>query len=234
VALSLKSRLVGEITVVKCVGKIVEGPENKALDEALAQLLPQTPWIILDLSEVDFLDSSGLGLLLRFQRRAQSAQGDLKLCGAPARILEVLRITKLAPIFDVLESEAEAVASFYRPSASVDEADAFDTDILCVDASADILAYLRALLKQEGYVVTTVGNLPDALVLLGAARPRAIVIGAELFASRGTWTAERFAALVKNYPVVQLPEGFSSHDAGEAGQKLRDQVRAAVGAGRKG
>ena len=229
--LSLQHRRVGDITVVKCIGRIVEGAESAALKQYLDDLLRDYSDIILDLDEVQFIDSGGLGLLVRLHTRARAANGDLKLCAVPAKIGEVLRITHLSTIFESHGSEAEAISAFYQPSKSSGVPYRFDTDILCVETSADVLAYVRELLKQAGYGVTTADNLPDALTLLNATRPKMVVISADLRAATGTQTADAFQRLADARSVVELPADFSSHDAGEAGHQLLDQIRALMGPG---
>src|SRR5437867_9917496 len=93
VPLSFRSRPVGDITVVECSGRIVEGAESARLQQHLHDLLFVNPHILLHLGAVDFIDSSGIGLLVRFHARMQYAQGNLKICAASAKINEVLRVT---------------------------------------------------------------------------------------------------------------------------------------------
>ena len=229
--LSLQSRRVGDITVVTCTGRIVEGQESAALQRHLDDLLPYDPYIILDLGGVPFIDSSGLGLLVRFLTRMRTANGGLKLCAVPDKIGEVLRVTKLGTIFESHASEADAISAFYQPAASTAESFRFNTDILCVEQSADVLAYIRELLNQAGYGVMTASNLPDALILLQATRPKLLVVGTKLGGALATRTAEIFNRRAGRPSVVELPADFSSHDAGEAGRQLLDQVRVVMSAG---
>jgi anti-sigma B factor antagonist len=229
VSLSLQSRRVGDIVVVRCRGRIVEGPACAELQEQLGRVLPDDPCIILDLSDVDFLDSSGLGRLVRFLSRSRAANGDIKLCGVPARISEVLRITRLAAVFDSHASEADAVAAFYRQPVRAGAPNRFNPEILCVDKSRDVLTYVCEALRQSGYGVMFADNLPDALILLKASRPKAVVVSAELRAARDTGTAQAFNELATRFSVIELPADFSSRDAAEAGERLLDQVRAVIG-----
>ena len=101
-----RSRPVGDITVVECSGRIVEGAESAQLQQHLNDLLPVHPYILLHLGDVDFIDSSGIGLLVRFLARVQNTRGNLKMCAVSPKISQVLRITKLNTIFDAYESEA--------------------------------------------------------------------------------------------------------------------------------
>jgi anti-sigma B factor antagonist len=230
VPFSLESRSVGDITVVTCRGRIVEGDESAALKQRFAQL-PPYPYFVLDLSGVDFVDSAGLGLLVRLLMRIQAANGQMTLCAVPARIREVLRLTHLEKIFVTHETEAAAIEAFYQRPKTADPLYRVKADILCVEASDDVLAYVRQLLGQAGYGVITASHLPDALTLLKAVRPKMVVIGAALHAMRGTLAADTFSQLASTLSVVVLPPGFSSHDAGEAAQDLLDRVRAVMGAG---
>lgn len=225
-SLSLQARQVGEIVVIRCRGRIVEGPEASALRQHVGDVLRDAPFIILHLAEVDFIDSGGLGLLVRLLSRTQAAGGDLKLCAVTARVHEVLRITRLASIFDAYPTEAEAIAAFYDRSRPGAVPRRFDNEILCVEPSADVLSYVSELLRQAGYGVMTSANLPDALVLLRASTPKLVVIGARLRTARDTWTAGTFNTESGALPVVELPADFSASDAGDAGQRLLDQVRA--------
>lgn len=226
--LTLQSRHIGPITLVACTGRIVEGSESQVLHQHLSDLLPHQPHIILDLERVDFVDSSGLGLLVRFLSRTHQARGGLKLCAVPPRVAEVLRVTRLSTSFDVHASADEAVVAFCQGSKSEGASDRWRTDVLCVEQSADVLAFVREVLKQAGFGVVTSNNLPDALILLNAMRPKVVVVGADLRAARNTRTAERFNRLADARVVVPLPPDFSSRDAGAAGQHVIDQVRAAI------
>jgi anti-sigma B factor antagonist len=230
VPLLFQSRCVGDITVVECSGRIVQGAESAQLQQHVDDLLPVNRHILLHLGDIDFIDSSGVGLLVRLLTRTQNLHGDLKLCAVSSKIVEVLRITKLNTIFDSYESEAEAIAGFYRRPKSPDRPQ-LAANILCVDKSADVLAYVREVLRQAGYAVVTTGNLPDALILLTATRPRLVVIGANLRATRDTRTADTFNRLADALSVIELPATFSSDDAGEAGRRLLNQVHAIIGRG---
>jgi len=226
VPLSLESRRVGDITVVTCSGRIVEGAESIALQRLLDELLQDGPYLILHLGGVDFIDSSGLGLLARYTTRTRHAHGALKLCALTPRIADVLKITHLDRIFEAHETEADAITAFYQRAGSGTGTARLRTDILSVDASMDMQAYVRELMGQAGYGVLTAGNLPDALTLLQATQPKLVIISPELHAARGTQSAETFNRLADALAVIELPADFSRREAGEAGHRLLDQVRA--------
>lgn len=226
--LSLSSRRVGDITVVTCRGRLVEGEGCAVLQQHLQELLPLRPWMLLHLADVDFIDSSGLGLLVRCLARARHANGNVKVCAPSQRIREALRVTHLDRVIDCYDSEADAITAFYDRT-KTGAVETTQADILCVANSPDVLAYVRELLKQAGYGVLAAGNLPDALVLLSATRPNLVIVDAQLWAMKGTRTADTFHKLAHSVKLVELPADFSARDASEAGRMLLEQVRAAHG-----
>ena len=227
--ISFQVRRAGDVVVMACDGRLVEGPEAASLQELVGRLLPDEPCIVLDVARVEFLDSSGLGLLVRLLHRSRAARGDLKLCAVPDKVREILRITKLAAVFDCHAADTEAIAAFYLPTAPAGASYSLNAEILCVEASADVLACVCEPLRQSGYGVVAANNLPDALALLRGARPKAVIISASLRAARNTWTAVTFNTVANAVPVIELPADFSGQDAGEAGRRLLEQVRAAIG-----
>jgi anti-sigma B factor antagonist len=228
-SLSVESRRVGDVVVVTCVGRVVAGDEAAVLEQHVTSLLPDDALIVLNWQDVNYIDSGGVGLVVRLLNRTRTARGDLKLCAVSARVREVLKITRLDKVFDVYETEADAIAAFRRPALPVDTETRLDLDILCVQEAADVGAYVGEVLRQAGYRVVTLGNLPDALMLFKGSRPKLVVISAALRAARGTWTAETFNVQTGSVPMIELPSDFSGRDPGEASRALLDQVRAALG-----
>ena len=167
---------------------------------------------------------------MRFLSRARAARGDLKLCAVPDRVREILRITRLAAVFDTHAADADAIGAFYREPSPSGAPPRFGADVLCVEASADVRAYLAEALRQSGYGVLTAANLPDALALLRASRPKAVIISAALRAAHDTWSAHAFNDLASAVVVIELPPDFSGRDALEAGALL-DRVRATIDPG---
>lgn len=228
-SLLVQTRRIGDITVVTCSGQVVEGAESAALQHQLGDLIPHCRHVLLNLGGVDFIDSSGLGLLIRFLARSAATHGHFSFCAAQPRIVEMLRMSKLASIFESYDSEADAVAACGHAPATTDAPYQFRTDVLCVEKSEDVRHYLREILAQAGYGVITTGSLPDALVLLRTMLPKAVVISAELQASRSTPITDAFRMMAGASAVVELPPHFPRDDAGVAARRLVDQVRAIVG-----
>jgi CheY-like chemotaxis protein len=176
------------------------------------------------LGEVAFIDSSGLGTLVRLLTSTRRGRGDLKLCNVPQAVDKVLQITNLTTLFDTHPSEEDAVSAFYKRKSTWERAAIAGPSVLCVDQSADVLAYLRELLRSAGYNVLTNSSLPDSLILMKATRPSLTVLGPNLTASPGTQQA--FRAACATVPVVELGSEFSTLDAGQAASDLLERIRA--------
>ncbi len=228
--LTYESRHVGDIAVVACRGSIAESKESAALQQYVDGLLRETPYIVADLGAVDFIDSCGVGLLLRLHTKARSAGGDLKLCALPARIAEVLRVTHLLTIFGTYGTQAEAIAACYDAAPSSHSQVTFQTNVLCVDGSRDVLAYVRELLKGAGYGVLTVTNIADAVVLSTATRPKLVIISAALRATSGAQAFTNSSGGARRPAVIELPHEFSKDEAGHAARDLLERVRSAMAA----
>ena len=222
-ALSFRSRIVGDITVVQCDGEVVEGAASAALRQHVTDVLRHTPAIVLDFRGVHFIDSSGLGVLIRIL--ARTGHDSLKLCGLTSRISETLRITRLATVFDCHESEADAIAAFYRQSPASSRPSQFVAPtILCVEQSADVLTYLREVLQQAGFSVTTTDNLPDAVTLLKATTPKVAVVAADMRGG-GTGIVDTFNRLLEKVSVVEVSCDLARADPSETGPHLVERVR---------
>lgn len=228
-ALSFQSRTVGDITIVKCVGRIVDGPESAALRQHVNDVLGQTPAIVLDLSDVQFIDSGGLGLLVRIL--ARTGRDNLKLCGLTSRISETLKITRLWNVFDCHESEADAIVAFYRPSSRSDRSSPFvPANVLCIEQSADLLTYIQEVLRQTGLSVMTTNNLPDAVTLLKAMTPKVVLVGSELRSAGSAGLVETFNRLLSTLAVIELSPDFARQDPGQTGPQLVNRIRGVIGA----
>jgi anti-sigma B factor antagonist len=222
VQLSLEHRRVGDATIVTCKGRLVAGAETAALQGLLDELMPKGGYLVLHLGEVDSLDSGGLGLLVRYLMHAKRSNVTLSVCALSPKIEEVLRVTKLRPVFTPYECEADAIADAYKR----DPLGASQTTVLCVDASTDVTAYLREMLRAAGYRAISAQNLADALLLLIATRPKVVIVGAELASNRATRTAAEFHNMTAGR-LVTLPEGFSGRDAADAAGEVLRAVAAA-------
>jgi len=228
--LTYESRHVGDITVVTCRGSFADGQELAALQRYADDLLGETAHIVADLGAVEFIDSCGVGSLVRLHSKARRAGGDLKLCGLPTRVAEVLRLTHLLSIFGTYATQAEAIAACYEAAPSLQSLVTVETDVLCVDGSPDVLAYLRELLKGAGYGALTVTNIADAVVLSTATRPKLVVISAALRSTSGAHVFTDAGGGARRPAVIELPPEFSRLEAGHAARDLLERVRSAMAA----
>jgi anti-sigma B factor antagonist len=110
--LKMETRVADGVTIVSCTGRIVFGDEATALRDALKNLLANTKSVVLNLSGVSYIDSGGLGTLVGVYSSARSGGADIKLTGLGQRLRDVLAITKLATVFEVYDTEQQAVAAF--------------------------------------------------------------------------------------------------------------------------
>jgi anti-sigma B factor antagonist len=228
--LSFESRRVGDVSVVRCKGRIVDSPESAAFQKHIQDLLPYTRCVVLHMGDIQFVDSSGLGLLVRILIRSRSAGGQIKLCAVSPKLAEVLRITHLEPLFESYELEEQAIASFYqRPKSAEAQFPFLRANVLCVVRSADVLTYIREVLRHSGYATVTADNLPDAMMLLKATRPRLVITTPDLRSARDTSTAQAFNHLLDATAVIELPADVSTTDAADTAQDLLAQVRGIIG-----
>jgi anti-sigma B factor antagonist len=220
--LSLETREVGQVTIVRCNGRIVSGDESESLRTHVAWLLRDRRAIVLHLGEVVFVDSAGLGTIVRSLTSVRQKGGDLKLCNVPDHTRKVLRMTNLDTLFDTHESEESAVSAFYRRPPTHQRTADGGISVLCVHRSADVLAYLREVLRHAGYNVHTSSSLADSLILMRVTRFRLLLLGPELTAS--PTTQQSFQRASSNMAVVELGNEFSGLDAGEAASGLLEKM----------
>ena len=171
--LSLQNLKIGDVVVIRCQGRIVAGAEISSLQLELETLSRVTKDVVLQLEEISFIDSAGLGALVRLFGVLRANGGDLKLCQLSPFLLQVLQVTNLLRIFPIYASETEAIQAFSKGPQFREEIFAeARTRIVCADTSTDLLAYLGALLKRSGYEAFTTRHPSDAMLLVEATRPR--------------------------------------------------------------
>ncbi len=112
-SMKLTTREVSGVTIVNLSGKITLGEGGLTLREEVRKLLAAgSKTIVLNLAEVSYIDSSGLGELVSAYTAVKNAGGELKLLNLTSKVRDLLVITKLVTVFDVKDDEAAAVASF--------------------------------------------------------------------------------------------------------------------------
>jgi anti-sigma B factor antagonist len=115
VALRMTDRDTDGVTVVEIEGRIVLGEESNSFREKVKSLLAAgKKKIVLNLSNVSYIDSAGLGTLVATFHSARSQGATLKLANLGSKFKEVLQVTKLMTVFDTYDNEGLAVQSFSK------------------------------------------------------------------------------------------------------------------------
>jgi anti-sigma B factor antagonist len=115
VALKITDREESGISILTLDGRIVLGEESNALRERVKALLAAgKKKIVLNMANVTYIDSAGLGTLVASHHSARTQGASLRLSNLGQKFQEILQVTKLLTVFDVHDSEAAAIASFSK------------------------------------------------------------------------------------------------------------------------
>ena len=113
--LKLAKRTVDGILAMECSGRIVFGEESALLRDQVKQAVADgQKRIVLNLGEVNYIDSGGLGTLVALHTTAHNAGGAIKLAKLTQRVGDLLQVTKLLTVFEVYNSEYEALEAFRK------------------------------------------------------------------------------------------------------------------------
>lgn len=116
--LNIKERSEGDVTVLDLSGRITIGDGSVQLREAVRKLLDNDrKRILLNLGDVSYVDSSGIGELVSSYTTTNNKGGELKLLNLTKKIQDLLMITKLLTVFETFETEGEALKSYKKSSA---------------------------------------------------------------------------------------------------------------------
>ena len=111
--MQIEERPVGEVVVLDLKGRITLGEGDELLKDKINSLLNQgQKKLVLNLADVPYIDSAGLGEVVRTYTTVSRQGGSLKLLNLTKRITDLLSITKLLTVFETFDSENEAVRSF--------------------------------------------------------------------------------------------------------------------------
>lgn len=116
--LRMSTRTLDGVLVVDCSGRIVFGEESASLRDNVKKILENNPKVVLNLGEVNYIDSGGLGTLVSLYTTARNAGGALKLAHLTQRVGDLLQVTKLVSIFEVFDNEQAAAKSFGKDAAA--------------------------------------------------------------------------------------------------------------------
>jgi len=223
--LRLESRPVGDVLVIQCHGRIVAGNEVFTLHAQVGDSFARYGDVVLQLDHVEFVDSSGLGALVRLMQAARAKGGDLKFSGVPAKILKTLAMTNLLPRFETYDSVEEAITAAYLGSRySKGKTGDARPRLLCVCDSMDVGTFLREVLCSAGYNAMNAATVDDARILLKATKAKLVVVSARLQSVHGRPTQNALQEIDPAVSVLILDEDFASQDPGEAAEKLLSGV----------
>lgn len=223
--LTLQGQNTRDVIVIRCSGRIVSGEEAKFLQSEVNKLTTdETKNVVLQLADVNYVDSAGLGALIRLRGILRAARGDLRLCQLSSFVTQVLKATNLLSVFHPYESESEAIESFTKRSQVSDERFQVKSNrIICLDTSPEVLAYLKAVLQRSGYQVFTSQYPADAVALLVGARSSVVILGPGMRTNEVAMAKIRQSA--PGAQLLPLPPDFSTSEADQAGPELVNRVR---------
>lgn len=230
--LTLDCQKFDRMLIIRCRGRIAFGAEIETLE---AEVHKRTQIngvfvikdIVLQLAETEYIDSSGLGTLIRLLGVLRAAGGSLKLCQLSQSVAKVIQVTNLETLFPLYPTETDAVGA-HRPIHAGDELGA-KIRIVCIDTSSNLLAGLKALLTRSGYGVFTTRYIGEASILVRAVGPQLVICGPGMLeVPTGPPMIEKFRQSGR-YQILQLSPDFHTAEAGQAGQELLSQVQSLVG-----
>lgn len=112
-SMKFKTRLVDGVTILDLNGRITLGEGSVTLRDAVRDVLSKgSNHILLNLANVDYIDSSGIGELVSAFTTVKNSGGELKLLQLTKKVHDLLQITKLYTVFDIKDDEASAISSF--------------------------------------------------------------------------------------------------------------------------
>ena len=223
--LRLESRPVGDVLVIQCHGRIVAGNEVFTLHALVGDSFAKYGDVVLHLEQVEFVDSSGLGALVRLMQTARSKGGDLKLSAVPPRIRKTLEMTGLLSQFETYDSIEEAITAAYLGSRySRGKTGDARPRMLCVCESTDVGTFLREVLCTAGYNAITTASVDDARILLKATKAKLVLISARIQTIHGKPTRRALEEIDPSVSLLFLDDNFASQDPGEAAEKVLSAV----------
>jgi anti-sigma B factor antagonist len=99
----------GDVTIVQLPGEQLDASNAKDFKRDVASILSASSKLVFDLSQLRFVDSSGLGAMLSCLRQVNSAGGELKLCGLSKSVRALFELVRMHRIFDICNTKADAV-----------------------------------------------------------------------------------------------------------------------------
>lgn len=223
--LQIEERFCGNVFILQCTGPIVLGQELNSLESTLDKVVREFHRVVLNVAAVTRVDSSGVGLVVRYAANLRKRGGDVRIAAPPRFITEILEITLLNSVIDSYATEQEGVLSFLRQPSAPGVNGQPGHRVLVVDRSPELGAFVRAVLGRHGYDVRVASLVSDAKVLLGVHPVDYILVGP------GTpqMPSAAILAALKNFAptaaALQLTSEFRSFDAHQAAELLLEMFQ---------
>jgi anti-anti-sigma factor len=218
-SLVLSSRHLGNVYIIHCKGRIAMGDEVKALEAELRFATREFSRLVLNVAEVDRLDSMGIGLLVRNATNLHKAGGDIRLAAPPEFIVKLLTLANLSKFLRVYDTEEAAILSFLerQPTQHIEK---HGTRVLFFDQSPDLCAFVRAVLTQHGFDVKWTCNYGDAKILLRVEDVEYILVGPGTPQLPSETSLRGLRAIAPRTAAFHLPSDFKVQDAHLATEAL--------------
>ena len=111
--MAVKEKIIGNVAVLTVSGKLMGGSETKKVHTQVKNLISDgIKKVVIDLSEVKWMNSMGIGILMACSTSLRRVEGDLRMAGATGKVNSLLTITHLITIFEIFETSDRAVATF--------------------------------------------------------------------------------------------------------------------------
>jgi anti-sigma B factor antagonist len=227
-SLSVEAHHCGTVYVIRCSGRIVVGEESEVLEAAVNRGLREFVRLVVTVSEVSHVDSTGMGLLVRFLSHTRDRGGDVRLAASPPFLSKLLQLTRLDRIFRLYASEDKAIMSFLKePHATAGDATTGPM-VLFVDQSPDLCAFVRVLLHRHGYQAQPTCRVHDAKTLMTATKFDYIVLGPDTSHLPSDSVAATLRSLAPAAAIVPLQGEFKHADPEQAGLDLLRAIQGAA------
>lgn len=220
-SLELTSRICGTVLILECKGRLVAGTAGETLLSILhADAFHDLKQVVLEMSALTRLDSSGLGLLVRYANSLRHRGGDLRLAAPAPHVMEVIHLTRIDSILKIFPTEDEAALSFLQDLSAPACAPGGAGCVLLVDHSPDFCAFAAALLTQNGYQVKAATLVRDARILLLVEPADFILIGPSTLPEALSQTIATFRSLAPGAKVIALDPALNTEEPDQAAEAL--------------
>lgn len=207
--LTLSPRIRDNVFVLQCEGQLVLGDETKTFESRLESAAQEFCHFVLLVPGLTRIDSSGVGLLVRWMTRLRRRGGDLRLAAPQPALEKLLKITRLAGVLRSFPTE-EAAAFSYADEEREAARDSAPRQVIVVDRSSDFGAFVQTILEGRGYEVRQATFLQEVRTLLRCRPAHTILLGP------AAWTESARGMLQTWAPgavFLELSPEFRDYDA---------------------